>query len=101
MTQEQATWDVHGTPVLLHKACEKIAAVHNIVFDAPVMIESDAGKKHAVMCVTGHMGDKTEWSIGEATPLQQQKQLPIRYGRETCKRQGYLKTNRIAWSRLQ
>ena len=39
MTQEQATWDVHGTPVLLHKACEKIAAIHNIVFDAPVLFE--------------------------------------------------------------
>ena len=41
MTQEQATWDVHGTPVLLHKACEKMAAEYNIVFDAPTMIESD------------------------------------------------------------
>ena len=25
MTEEEATWDVHGTPVVLHKACEKIA----------------------------------------------------------------------------
>ena len=60
LTQKQATWDCHGTPVILHKACEKIAAEYKIVFDTPNMIESDAGSKYAVMCVTGHMGDKTE-----------------------------------------
>ena len=91
MTQEQATWDVHGTPVLLHKACEKIAAVHNIVFDAPVMIESDAGKKHAVMCVTGHMGDKTEWSIGEATPYNNKNNYPYAMAEKRAKDRVILK----------
>ena len=68
LNEKQATWDCHGTPVVLHKACEKMAAKNNIVFDAPMIIQGDCNSKHAVMCVTGHMGDKTEWSIGEAAP---------------------------------
>ena len=31
LTERQAVWDCHGTPVVLHKALEKIAAHHNIV----------------------------------------------------------------------
>ena len=91
MTQEEATWDVHGTPVLLHKACERIAAVNNIVFDAPVMIESDAGKKHAIMCVTGHMGDNTEWSIGEATPYNNKNNYPFAMAEKRAKDRVILK----------
>ena len=30
MTEEEATWKVHGTPVLLHKACEKMASLYNL-----------------------------------------------------------------------
>ena len=37
MTEEEATWKVHGTPVLLHKACEKMASLYNIVFDVPTI----------------------------------------------------------------
>ena len=91
MTQADATWDVHGTPVLLHKACERIAAKNNIVFDAPVIIESDAGKKHAVMCVTGHMGDNTEWSIGEATPYNNKNNYPYAMAEKRAKDRVILK----------
>ena len=91
MTQKEATWDVHGTPVLLHKACERIAAINNIVFDAPTIIESDAGKKHAVMCVTGHMGDATEWSIGEATPYNNKNNYPYAMAEKRAKDRVILK----------
>ena len=56
LTERQATWDCHGTPVVLHKALEKIAAAKGIVFEPPTIIESSAEKKIAVICVTGHMG---------------------------------------------
>ena len=65
MTEKQATWDCHGTFVVLHKALERIAAHKNIVFDQPTIIASDVTAKQAVMLVTGHMGEATEWSIGE------------------------------------
>jgi len=91
LTQKQATWDCHGTPVILHKACEKIAAEYKIVFDAPTIIESDAGKKHAVMCVTGHMGDKTEWSIGEAAPYNNKISYPFAMAEKRAKDRVILK----------
>ena len=91
LTQKQATWDCHGTPVILHKACEKIAAEYNIIFDAPNMIESDAGSKYAVMCVTGHMGDKTEWSIGEAAPYNNKNTYPYAMAEKRAKDRVILK----------
>ena len=91
LTPEEATWDCHGTPVILHKACEKIAYLNNIVFDAPVVIESDAGKKHAVMCVTGHMGENTEWSIGEATPYNNKNNYPYAMAEKRAKDRVILK----------
>ena len=39
--------------------------------------------------VMGHMGDKSEWSIGEASPSNNKNQLPICYGREEGKGQSY------------
>jgi len=91
LTQKQATWDCHGTPVILHKACEKIAAEYKIVFDTPNMIESDAGSKYAVMCVTGHMGDKTEWSIGEAAPYNNKNPYPFAMAEKRAKDRVILK----------
>jgi len=64
---KEVCWDCHGTWVLKHWACERIAAEQNIKYDAPVIIESNASEHTAVILVTGHLGDKTEWSIGEAT----------------------------------
>lgn len=91
LTPEEATWDCHGTPVILHKACEKIAAVYNIAFDAPMMIEGDCKSKHAVMCVTGHWGDKTEWSIGEAAPYNNKNTYPYAMAEKRAKDRVILK----------
>jgi hypothetical protein len=44
-----------------HKALERIAADNGIKFDRPSV-------KIAVVCVFGTMGDRTEWSFGEAAP---------------------------------
>jgi hypothetical protein len=60
----EATWSVQGTRVILHKAVERIAAKAGIVFDRPQVLRAE--RDEAVLLVVGHMGDKTEWSIGEA-----------------------------------
>ncbi len=44
-TSKTATWDCHGTVVILHKALEKVAAHKGITFDAPVVIESCVEKR--------------------------------------------------------
>lgn len=61
-------WDCHGTLVLYHKAYEVIAAQENIKFDPPTVIEGNGANKIVSLLVVGHMGDRSEWSIGEAAP---------------------------------
>jgi hypothetical protein len=51
-----------------HKALERIAADNGIKFDRPSVIEANSADRIAVVCVFGTMGDRTEWSFGEASP---------------------------------
>jgi hypothetical protein len=51
-------------PSYIHKALERIAARAGIRFDKPVIIRAE--REEAVLLVTGLLGDKMEWSIGEA-----------------------------------
>ncbi len=62
-------WEVHGsTWVVKHKALERVAGEVGIVWDRPAMIEHDAANKIAVICVFGKLKERSEWSIGEASP---------------------------------
>ena len=91
MTEEEATWKVHGTPVLLHKACEKMASLYNIVFDVPTIYSHDIKAKEVAMCVVGHMGDKTAWSIGEAAPYNNKNNYPFAMSEKRAKDRVILK----------
>jgi hypothetical protein len=57
-------WRVQGNAVIYHKALERIAAQAQIRFDPPTIIRAE--RDEAVMLVTGRMGERTEWSVGEA-----------------------------------
>ncbi|HEU4519994.1 MAG TPA: trna delta -isopentenylpyrophosphate transferase [Microvirga sp.] len=57
-------WRVQGTAVIYHKALERIAAQAKIQFDSPTIVRAE--RDEAVILVTGRMGDRLEWSIGEA-----------------------------------
>lgn len=59
-----ATWKVQGTTVIYHKALERIAFRAGITFDSPQLIRAEADE--AVLVVTGKLGERKEWSIGEA-----------------------------------
>lgn len=61
-------WDCHGTLVLYHRAYEIIAARERITFDQPTVIEANSADKIVALLVTGRMGERSEWSIGEAAP---------------------------------
>jgi hypothetical protein len=91
LTEAQASWDCHGTRVVLHKALEKIAAHHKIVFDQPQIIACDVKAKEAVICVTGHMGEATEWSIGEAAPYNTNNSYPFAMAEKRAKDRVILK----------
>jgi hypothetical protein len=91
MTGDKACWNCHGTWVVLHKALEKVAAHKGIIFDAPQIIETNAEKKIAVMQVTGHLGDRVEWSIGEATPYNNKNGYPYAMAEKRAKDRVILK----------
>jgi hypothetical protein len=61
---DQNVWKVQGTPVISHKALERIAAKAGVVYATPTIIRAE--RDEAVIMVTGSLGDRTEWSIGEA-----------------------------------
>jgi len=57
-------WRVQGQAVIYHKALERIAAQAGIAFGPPTVLRAE--RDEAVLLVTGSMGERTEWSIGEA-----------------------------------
>ena len=57
-------WRVQGTAVIYHKTLERVAAQANVTFDEPKIIRAE--RDEAVIQVTGRMGERVEWSIGEA-----------------------------------
>jgi len=96
LAPQDAVWDCHGTPVVLHKALELVAAHKGITFDAPVMIEADAQTKSVVMLVTGRLGDQVEWSIGEATPYNNKNSYPFAMAEKRAKDRVILKLINVA-----
>src|SRR6185437_4563769 len=58
-------WAVQGTPVVKHKALERLAAALKIKFEKPDVLRHE--RDEAVLLVSGSIGDASEWSIGEAT----------------------------------
>lgn len=64
---ERDLWNCHGEWIAYHSALERIAAQAKITFDQPYVIEGRGDEKCVAICVTGNMGERTEWSIGEAS----------------------------------
>ena len=91
MTPKQAGWNCHGTYVLLHKALEKVAVHRKIVFKEPTILECNSEKKVVSLLVTGTMGDKSEWSIGEASPSNNKNSYPYAMAEKRAKDRVILK----------
>ena len=72
-----AVWNCHGTPVILHKALERVADKAKISFDPPHIVETNEEKKVAVICVTGRRGEDMAWSFGEAMPSNNKNSYPF------------------------
>tara|TARA_A100001391_G_C5006550_1_gene262156 strand:+ start:162 stop:812 length:651 start_codon:yes stop_codon:yes gene_type:complete len=96
LTKDEATWDCHGTPVALHKALEQVAAYKGIAFDPPVMVEAHADKKTVAMIVSGRLGDKVEWSVGEAAPYNNKNSYPYAMAEKRAKDRVILKLIGVA-----
>ena len=88
---KDALWDCHGTLVIYHKYCELIAAKAGITFDAPQVIEARSADKIVAICAVGRMGDRTEWSFGEAAPGNNKNAYPYAMAEKRAKDRVILK----------
>jgi hypothetical protein len=63
-------WEVRagGAWAIKHSALERVAAERKITFDPPSISERDSANKIVAMLVTARMGERVEWSFGEASP---------------------------------
>src|ERR671912_1243442 len=57
-------WQVEDQAFIHHRALERIAAQAKITFDPPTVLRAE--RDEAVLVVVGRMGERAEWSIGEA-----------------------------------
>jgi len=88
---EDALWDCHGVWVAYHKAIERIAAKAGVVFDMPQIIEANSEKKTVAIAVVGKLGDKSEWSFGEAAPANNKNSYPYAMAEKRAKDRVVLK----------
>jgi hypothetical protein len=86
-----AVWDCHGTWVVYHKAIERIAARAKIIFEMPQIIEANTAAKTVAIAVAGHMGDRSEWSFGEASPGNNKNAYPYSMAEKRAKDRVVLK----------
>jgi hypothetical protein len=63
-----ALWDCHGNWIIKHKALEKIATNAGITYSDCTVYPPQPGQEHFAVSLIGHLGDRSEWSIGEASP---------------------------------
>jgi len=79
-------WEVRsGVWAIKHSALERVATEQKIRFDRPAVLEISTADKIAVMCVFGSMGDRTEWSIGEAAPYNNKNGYPAAMAEKRAK----------------
>ena len=73
---EGNVWPVQGgkAHAILHKCVERMVAKAGIRFDKPDIVSADPN--NVVLIVTGHRGDVSEWSFGEASPKNNKNQYP-------------------------
>lgn len=69
-------WPAPGgkTWVIKHKALERVAAEQKITFERPDVVSCSLTEKSMVICVFGKMGDREEWTFGEASPANNKNQ---------------------------
>lgn len=90
-------WQVHGSAwVIKHKALERVAAEAGVVFDRPAMLETNSADGIVALVVFGKLGDRQEWSIGEAAPKNNKNAYPYAMAEKRAKDRVILKLLNVA-----
>lgn len=87
----EALWDCHGTWVAYHKAIERIAAKAGVTFDMPEIVEAKTADRTVAIVVRGFMGERSEWSFGEAAPSNNKNAYPYAMAEKRAKDRVVLK----------
>lgn len=74
LPQKKGSWCVK------HAALEVVAAKAKITFAPPVVLEADSANGVVSILVTGTMGDRSIWSIGECSPKNNRNAYPWAMG---------------------
>jgi flagellar biosynthesis GTPase FlhF len=70
-------WEVrNGAYAIKHKALERVAVEKGIEFGAPTEIERDSAAGVAVVRGAATLGERTEWTYGEASPKNNKNAYP-------------------------
>ena len=85
LKSEDCLWDCHGTWVLKHYACERLAAHNGITWNDPELIENDSDAGKVVIKLWGHLNDKSEFTFGEATPKNSKNSYPYAMAEKRAK----------------
>lgn len=86
------TWEVHGNSwCIKHKALERAGAIAGISWERPTMIETDSASGVVSLVAVGKLGDREEWSIGEAAPKNNKNAYPYAMAEKRAKDRVILK----------
>jgi hypothetical protein len=71
-------WQLPGgrSYAVKHSAVERIAAQEGVVFDLPQIVEGSSADKMVVLMGTAKLGNRVEWSFGEAAPANNKNAYP-------------------------
>lgn len=86
-----AIWDCHGRWVIYHSAVEEMAVKAGITFSMPTILEANGAAKSVALCVEGQMGERREWSVGEAAPGNNKNSYPYAMAEKRAKDRVVLK----------
>tara|TARA_R110002020_G_scaffold800_4_gene3949 strand:- start:617 stop:1207 length:591 start_codon:yes stop_codon:yes gene_type:complete len=87
----RALWDCHGTWIIYHKYVEMLGAKAGVTLEAPQIVTADPAAKMVVICVSGQLGDRHEWSFGEAAPYNNKNAYPFAMAEKRAKDRVILK----------
>ena len=80
-----------GTWIAKHAALELAAAKAGIAFAPPQVLEANGEAKCVALCVTGSLKDRSEWSVGEASPANNKNGYPYAMAEKRAKDRVILK----------
>jgi len=80
-----------GAYAIKHKALERVAAKEGITYDRPAVLQIDLKEKSAAVVVFAKLGDRTEWSTGEAAPYNCKNAYPVAMAEKRAKDRCILK----------